>query len=334
MSRYSLDPSRAINPRVRELLDGDLVQMLVYGEKVSCDVLILRHPSILQEFQQFVPDVEAANVHVIVNQTPRRAYGHQVELEYTISRCAQHLQRYFGKAGIWHPISPAVRETLYQHHAKELTEITLASEDWSNIIDVNEWRRESRPPRGPRVRIGRHSRDAYLKWPGDRSELLAIYPDSDDYEVYVLGGANVPREVLGGLPENWHVLNFGAVHPKDFLETLDVFVYYTHPTYVEAFGRTMIEAMAVGVPVILPRSLRKQFEEAAIYAEPSEVKRSIDRLMGDDDYYESQVKVARDYVEKHFGYTKHAARLREQIEMPAVLAGTNNSAVVGRGYPT
>jgi glycosyltransferase involved in cell wall biosynthesis len=130
----------------------------------------------------------------------------------------------------------------------------------------------------------------------------------------VLGGAEVPRKVLGGLPKNWHVLGFEEVHPKEFLSTLDVFVYYTHPDWVEAFGRVIIEAMAVGVPVILPHSYRELFKEAAIYAEPSEVKSSIDRLMIDEDYYESQVRLARNFVEEHFGYRVHATRLRKLID--------------------
>jgi len=129
----------------------------------------------------------------------------------------------------------------------------------------------------------------------------------------VLGGAEAPRKVLGDLPKNWHVLRFGEVHPKDFLSTLDVFVYYTHPKWVESFGRSIIEAMAVGVPVILPHSYRELFKEAAIYAEPAEVKTSVERLMRDDDYYESQVRTAREYVEEHFGYRVHAARLRKTI---------------------
>jgi len=75
MARYDFDPAIQINPKVRELLDEDQVQMIVYGEKASCEALILRYPPILQEWQQFVPDVEAANVHVIVNQTPLEHYG-------------------------------------------------------------------------------------------------------------------------------------------------------------------------------------------------------------------------------------------------------------------
>jgi hypothetical protein len=318
MSHYDLDPKRTIEPKVRELLDGDRVQMIVYGEKVSCDTLILKHPSILQEWQRFIPDVQAASVHIIVDQTPKQLYGDRVssgegELEYSIGRCEEHLRKYFGKAGVWHPIGPLVRGALHQHHAEELTEITLASEDWPNIIDVNEWRRVSRPPRGAIPRIGRHSRDHGVKWPVDPSELRAVYPDSADYEVHVLGGAEAPRKLLEGLPENWHVLEFGEVHPKDFLSTLDVFVYYTHPALVEGSARPIIEAMAAGVPVILPHSFQELFKEAAIYAEPSEVRWNVNRLMVDDDYYKSRVRIARDYVDEHFGYTVHATRLREQM---------------------
>jgi hypothetical protein len=76
--------------------------------------------------------------------------------------------------------------------------------------------------------------------------------------------------------------------------------------------------MAVGVPVILPPSYRELFKEAAIYAEPSEVKSSIDELMSDDGYYGSQVRIARDFVEKRFGYTVHATRLRKQIGRQAL----------------
>ena len=140
--------------------------------------------------------------------------------------------------------------------------------------------------------------------------MLAIYPDSDGYEVHILGGAETPKKVLGRLPSNWHVLEFGEMHPKDFLSTLDVFVYFTHADLVEAFGRVIIEAMAVGVPVIVPYSYQELFREAAIYANPFEVKEKINQLMSDDDYYEAQVNRAYEYVEQHFGYSTHLSRLK------------------------
>jgi hypothetical protein len=326
VSRYYAGFKVGLNAKVTDLIDGDSVQMLVYGEKVSCDTLILRHPSAVQEWQRFVPDVEAKDVRVIMNQTPMRDYGEEGLVSYTIGRCEEHVRRHFGKPGVWHPVGPLVRNALHRHHEEESAGITLADEDWPNIIDVSEWRRESRPSKGPRPRIGRHSRDAPVKWPVERDELLAVYPDSDDYEVHVLGGAVTPKRVLGRLPKNWRVLEFGEMHPKDFLSTLDVFVYYTYPDLVEAFGRTIVEAMAVGVPVILPPVFREVFGEAAIYAEPSEVKENIDKLMSDDEYYESRVKLARDHVDKHFGYTKHAERLGKTDSRPEREASVGGSS--------
>src|SRR5699024_7084522 len=42
MNRYDFTSRKELNPEVRAQIDGDEVQMLVYGEKVSCDVLIIR----------------------------------------------------------------------------------------------------------------------------------------------------------------------------------------------------------------------------------------------------------------------------------------------------
>jgi glycosyltransferase involved in cell wall biosynthesis len=313
MCRYDLEPSRAADDKVRELIDGDQVQMLVHGEKVSCDTLIIRHPPVVQEWQQFVPDVEAKDIHFVVNQTPKREYGENGKVVYTLRECKEHLQHYFGRLGLWHPSGTLVRQALHHHHSSEIEDIELAEQNWTTVLNVEEWKRQAHPIPGARTKIGRHSGDSFIKWPADRNELLSAYPNSDDCEIHVLGGAERPKQVLGELPGNWYVWEFGEMHPKDFLSTLDVFVYYTHADMVEAFGRVIIEAMAVGVPVILPYDYQNVFEEAAIYVELEGVKMEIDKLMADRDYYDSQVKIARSYVDRYFGYTRHAERIGKQV---------------------
>ncbi|MDE5415816.1 glycosyltransferase [Alkalihalobacterium chitinilyticum] len=311
MSRYDLNSVTDVNPKVRELIDGNEVSMLVYGEKVSCDVLIVRHPPILQDWQKYIPEVNAKHVRVIVNQPPKREYSAEGTILYELGQCAKHMKDYFGQIGQWYPIGPSIRKTLHEHHAEELPSVSLADEDWVNIIDVNEWKRAESKNDHDTIRIGRHSRDQYVKWPDQKEELLQIYPQTKPYEIYVLGGAKAPKKVLGELPANWTVYEFGELHPKEFLDQVDIFVYYTHPQWVEAFGRVIFEAMAVGVPVIIPPSYEPLFGDAAIYAEPHEVLTKVDEIMSDREAYERQVETAQVYVENHFGYTKHASRLEE-----------------------
>lgn len=314
LSRYDLNSVDSINPRIRELINGENVQIVNYGEKVSCDVLILRHPPILQEWQKYIPDIEAKHVIVIVNQPPKRDYSEGGQTLYTLPDCVENLQEYFGQSAKWYPIGPLVREALVTHHSEELESIELAKENWVNIIDVNEWRRDSRPKKSASepIKVGRHSRSQYVKWPNTKQSLLEIYPDKPEYEIHVLGGADIPQKLLDGkLPSNWKVHEFGDMHPREFLSGLDVFVYYTHPDWIEAFGRVIFEAMAVGVPVIIPPNYQYLFGEAAIYAQPDQVQEKIEQLMNDEKLYDEQVNKALHYVEQHFGYSKHSSRLEE-----------------------
>jgi|GEM_PF-3470226 len=309
MPRY-LNTNLEVNAKIRDLIDGEKVQMIVHGEEVTCDCLIIKYPPVLQERQIFVPDVKAGKAHVIVNQTPRRHYAPGASNVYYIEQCQSRLYEYFGLEGTWHPIGPLVRNALHTHHSAELSGISLAEEDWVEIINVEDWRRENLPPRGARARIGRHSQDDYFKWPSTPEEILSAYPADDAYEIHVLGGAESPKNILGYLPFNWHVLEFNEVSPRDFLAGLDVFVYYTHPDMVESFGRVILEAMAVGVPVILPPPFSKLFGDAAVYTEPAGVRAAVDSLIADDNYYHSQAKKAQNYVETQFGYSKHLSRIK------------------------
>ncbi|MDV2583314.1 glycosyltransferase [Alkalibacillus haloalkaliphilus] len=310
LSRYELNSLKEMNPKVREQIDGEQVQLIVYGEKVSCDVLVLRHPPILEERQTYLPDIDAKSVQVIVNQTPKRDYSETGETLYEIPTSVKRLNEYFGTAGIWSPIGPVMRDALLTYHKEDLNLINLSDDDWINIINIDEWKREERPNHD-KVVIGRHSRDHAVKWPTSEEELFKVYPNTDPYEVRILGGAKAPVELLGKQPDNWTIYQFGDMHPKEFLKDIDVFAYYTHPELKEAFGRVIFEAMAVGVPVILPPVFEPVFKEAAIYAETDEVRSIVDQLMADDEMYENQVNIAFEYVEKHFGYQKHADRLKE-----------------------
>jgi Glycosyltransferase family 28 C-terminal domain len=175
---------------------------------------------------------------------------------------------------------------------------------------------ERRGPLEARPVIGRHSRPDALKWPDDRATTLTAYPDDPEFIVRILGGGPFLRELLGGYPRNWEVWPFNAIAPQRFLSTVDFFVYFHHSQLVEAFGRTIIEAMASGAVAILPRHFEALFGNGAIYAEPCEVRDRVRQLHTDSRAFLRQSKRGSSLLDKRFGPTAHLKRLRELIGPP------------------
>ncbi|MDI7862972.1 glycosyltransferase [Rhizobiaceae bacterium n13] len=310
IGHYEFDALRGLDPKINTLLDLGLVELLVYGEEVSCDLLLIRYPRVLQDYQAFVPSVEARHIKILINQAPMSDYAAKGELIYDIQKCVANLKRHFGKDASWHPIGPAIRDVLLKHHAGCLNQTDLSDMDWLDIVDLREWRRPSAREVSVRPIIGRHSRDHATKWPTDGEAMRAIYPGGDEFEVRVLGGARSAKKVLGSIPSNWTVYPFGSVAPPEFLRCLDFFVYFTNEASVEPFGRVIIEAMSVGVPVILPFSYQPLFEGAALYAAPEGVQPLIRKLVSDPAFYRSQVEYAFEFVDEKFGYDMHIERVK------------------------
>jgi hypothetical protein len=219
------------------------------GEQVSCDVLVIKYPPSVLEIPDGFPAIDVKHGIVIaVNQTPWTGYSGTPDPVYDIVACDHEVQRVFGKRPSWAPISPVVRNVFHQHHADAVDRIVLADDDWVEIIDPSEWQRPKVQHQDGKIHIGRHARDSEWKWPATKEAILAAYPDDPNVVVEILGGAEVPRKILGTLPNNWVVYEFGSMEPADFLARLDEFVYFPHPHMEEAFGRTILEAMAAGVP--------------------------------------------------------------------------------------
>src|SRR6185295_1391050 len=150
------------------------------------------------------------------------------------------------------------------------------------------------------------------KWPATRGELLTVYPDDPTIDVRLLGVGDHTRRLVGDWPANWSALEFGAVDPAEFLRSIDFFVYFHHPEWVEAFGRTVAEAIASGAVAILPDHFRATFGEAALYRAPEEVVPTVHELYADWQQYRLQSGLGMKVVERRFGpkpYLDRVARL-------------------------
>jgi hypothetical protein len=250
-----------------------------------------------------VPRIRAGHTIVVLNQPPRDA--RHAQSYYVFDAVRERVERLFGGAAVWAPISPQVRQNVLD----VAPALALPDTDWHEIIDVTDWQAEQRREPGDVPVIGRHGRPDPVKWPRDPGELLQAYPDSPDFRVRILGGGEIGVHRLGRRPRNWELVDFGAESPEEFLRTIDFFVYFHDPDLVEAFGRTILEAMAAGVPVIVGPHFRAVFGDAALYCEPAGVREVVRRLHFDRDAYDEQVERARRFVADQFGSASHVARL-------------------------
>ncbi|GAA2121920.1 glycosyltransferase [Glycomyces algeriensis] len=313
---YQWNPNAPISPRIEELVDGESVRLIDFDDDVACALAIVRPPVSLMRPLERRPRITAGRTVVIANQTPFKFYGAEGGREeaWDLATVERNVTDWFGPH-TWYAGGPLVRTALREHHAEEIAELDLdlAPEPWNEVIELDRWRLDSRRVPDGRIRIGRHSRDHKLKWPEDRETLLACYPDREPFEIHVLGGAEIPKRLLDGLPGNWTVHPFNALAARDFLAEIDVMAYFIAADGLEAFGRAPLEAMAAGVPVIMDRRFAPTFGPAALYCEPDEVAAVAERLTADPDAYAAQQAAAWSHLADRFS----GKSLMDRLPLPA-----------------
>ena len=295
----------AMNLKMRQALHEGIVEAVVAPEAVNATLVIVYQPMLLNDLPEKLPAVQADYCVLGINQTPMSRSSGGRDL-YDLDHAIENLHRAFGLEPFIAPVSPVVRKVLqansaYPHYTQE---------DWPGLIDSAAWRRSRFSWDGSRAPIiGRHSRDSTDKWPSDPVALRQAYCADTRFDIRILGGAEKARAVLGRIPRNWTVQPFDSLGIKSFLSGLDFFIHYPHESWIEAFARAPIEAMATGVPVIVPSHLRELYGEGALYAEPGDVQALVQSLWNDKTAYEAQVTRGFEFVDRTCDLARFADRV-------------------------
>lgn len=270
-----------IDAAYRDRNQHPLVDVITCEEEITCDLLIVHHPPVLKHMLDKIPRIHPNCGILLVNQLPYQVLGGQ-NVFYEPLLVQRDFRRLFGVTPLWAPISDLVR----RHLADQDSGLAMTDINWLPPINmpIGEARRRDPAPRQPV--IGRHARDHWSKWPENPATLRAAYMVDSDIRGRFLGGAATPLRILGRQPDNWEVLEFDSEPVVDFIDSLDFLVHVPHSQYIEEFGRNVAEAMARGVPVVLPPVFRETFGDAAIYAEPDDIGAALLAVWNDSVAYE------------------------------------------------
>ncbi|GAA3180604.1 hypothetical protein [Actinocorallia glomerata] len=298
---------------IQRILDLPGVRIASARARLHARVLIIRHPTVIYSTLSAFEGLTADHVIIVVNHAAVDAAD---TWHYPVEATDARIRRLFGVEPVWAPIGPVVRQTVLD----QTTRVPLRETDWVNIFRTTGEVRRRAGFIGDRPVIGRHSRPQPGKWPATGKDILQAYPDSPDYQVEILGGAQVAEHKLGYVPSRWHVIEFGGEEPTHFLERIDFWVYMHHPDLKEAFGRAAMEALAAGCVAIMPPYLEELFGDAALYASPREVRGLVDEYRADREKFLAQSARAQDFA-LAFSPEMHIRRLEELgVQAPGVAA--------------
>jgi glycosyltransferase involved in cell wall biosynthesis len=305
--RYDQDVTSPLSQDVRRIAAEQDVRIVASGETLRAGSVIVTYPPVFAERMDRFPRIGHDVLAVVVNQMAERDTL-RLDVAYDPARVRGHLADALGREGAWAPISERVRAAM----ASDGRYPAPLPETWTPLIDTGLWCASTPRWRGAtrrRPAIGRHGRDHPLKWPRDPATLRAAYCAEKPCDMRFLGGAHFARARVGRWPGNWRVLPFNGRDVRLFLADLDIFLHYPDPEYFEEFGRAPMEAMAVGVPVILPPEFEPTFGKAALYALPEEVWPLAESLWRDRGLWEARVEAGRTFVAETCAYRVFPGRL-------------------------
>ena len=310
--RFMTKVRRPLSPQIRGLIHEGAVDELVAGDDARVNLVILRYPPILQFTPAEPMGWKVGKLMIVANQAPSELDGS--DLRYYVSDCARNARHLFGLDAIWAPQGPQVRRAIEMLMPAKL----LAVMDVTGILQLEQWAVADRQL-GEVPVIGRYSRDNLLKFPASAAELLKVYPDDPGYRVRIMGGTQSCPEILGDcpVPATWELIPYGAVPVKEFLASIDFFVYYDNDRIVEAFGRSILEAMASGCVVILPPKFQEVFGDGALYAAPDEVAALVKQIHSNPQRYAELSAKGLDHLKRHFSHASYADRIAPMISAVA-----------------
>ncbi len=108
-----------IDSSIRQLIDGSQVQMLVFGETIETDELIILDSTVLEEKQRYIPKVVANQIKILIKNKEN------IDLKSS----QENLDAYFSGLQKWFAINGDIFTSIKEQYPNEV-DFHLIDEDW------------------------------------------------------------------------------------------------------------------------------------------------------------------------------------------------------------
>jgi hypothetical protein len=278
--------SESANVRLAQATDACGLQPVWNPPIIAAETVVFHNPSVLKFNKTFAPRINCRRLVVVAHENFLRPNG---GLSFDIAKSLGLLaDRTVAEELVIAPVSAANRRTIEAWlTVNPGSNWSVAPINWFNICDFD----LVPPTPKPRDRRGRVSRPGFEKF-ADLPTMLAHFPPHAE-RCAILGADSflLPGAVP---PAHWELLPFGSADVRDFLSSIDFFIYFTHPNLHESFGRVLAEAIAAGKVVITDPGTAETFGEAVVASDGCDVDSIVAGFIADPDRYRCFVVAAQE----------------------------------------
>jgi len=278
---------------LQQLINAGTVSHVMPDEGAEVKSLVLRDPALFQ-FPPSRPSLLSVDTMLIVAQEgPAGSNGAQIQ--YRPMDIHSNVEQYFGSTPRWVAAGNETENALIQHG---LDRSVLLENPWPTIIRPDQWTVPRDRWRNNTPVLGRHSENQEMQWPSSALDIETIWPEDQGLDVRIMGDARAAMRISHRrtYPNSWSVFRGTEISPRAFYSSIDFFVYYPNENWPEDATREVIEAMASGCVVILPKFKKGIYADAAIYADPLEIPDVIAGLRDDWIGFTTQAESGRSHV--------------------------------------
>jgi hypothetical protein len=276
------------------------------AKALKSDIAFFHHPSVFENPVVTAAPVQATRSILVAHQP---LFLGDSALAFDPFRVQRNVQSQFGQSLLWAPVSGICRQQ-FRAYAPLLK---MTTQDWPNAFDVSAWIPRREKLQSQTLTIGRHGRAHPDKWPSTGEEIALSLPSGPATKISVMGADPAFLQDKGVDTSDWSILAFNEQPVPDYLDALDVFSYHHSPLWVESFGRTIAEAMLMGVRCVLSPALRPTFGSHALYGNPAEVPAILDHIRANLDSERAAALSAREHCIKSYS-TQSVVRRFEALK--------------------